>query len=74
MFKLDAMREAAFIEQRQVITPEPSVLVMNNEYVQTTPSDQILSNQINNLIVYFGRDKVAAMNAIIFNEKHKENV
>lgn len=72
MFKLDAMREAAFIEQRQVAVSV--VLPHSSNYAEITPSDQILSNQINNLIVYFGRDKVAAMCEIVFPNNNKESV
>lgn len=48
---------------------ESKLLIMSNDYVMLTPADQILSNQINNLIQYFGRDKVNDMFKIFYPKK-----
>lgn len=59
------------LESCQDELKELNVLIMENEYTKFTPKDQILTNQIQNLISYFGRDKTEAMFKIIFSRSSK---
>lgn len=56
-------------EMKQEFQELDTVIPLVNEYMLHTPQDQILSNQLNNLISYFGRDKVAVMAKIILNKE-----
>jgi hypothetical protein len=59
----------SFNEAIESSIKDSQVIVMSNEYIEYTPQDQILSNQINNLISYFGRDKVKDMANLILNSE-----
>lgn len=48
---------------------ESEVIKLDNEYMTSCPMDQQLSNNINNLIAYFGRDKVENMFTLFFKMK-----